>query len=258
MKEFMIIRFILATTLALASGTSAFAEIVILGDGGLTNLVVNVPTGKVMIVRASSLRDAENKVSVSRGGVTFQPGIDAGFDTRFQPRYLAGPCTFTYSPLYGDMDTSVFDYEVVPANDIQTLVATNASVIQVPTGKRLRLLDGSYPLTLAVELTNGASATFSVSPRPDPGFGIVCNTEGFELSGPIAVTVSGDQFGQKPFFLTCFFASDVTQALGQSIQSPVGSIVTVEKSTDLQTWYPAFTTTEKSAPKAFYRLRVTR
>lgn len=249
---------VLAASLA-CGGTNSWGATLVLGEGATTNLVVNVPTGSVMIVRASSLRDAANKITLNNPDGTFQPGMDAGFDTRFQPRYLAGPCTFIYSPQYEEMQTSIFNYEVVPAAGIQTLIATNSAIIHLPAGKRLRLLDGSYPLWFDVSLTNGASAKFGVSPKPDPMTGgTQCNTEGFELAGPLTIAVSGDSFGQKSCYLTYFFAADVAEVVGQSIQSPAGSVVAIEKSADLQTWYPAFITSEKSSPKAFYRLSVGR
>ena len=258
MKIPVLIRIVFAVILGLTGEVTLLAETVVLGDGGLTNLVVNVPAGKIMIVRASSLRDAENTVSINSGGVTFQPNMDAGFDTRFQPRYLAGPCTFAWSSEFV-MNNSIFNYDVIPTDGIQTLVGTNSSTIQVPSGKRLRVLDGSYPVWLTVTLTNGASATVGITPKQSNMSNFeTCNPEGFELAGPVAVAVSGQDLNPAPFFMTYFFASDVVQALGGSIQVPAGSVVTVEKSSDLQTWYPAFTATERSAPKSFYRLKVTR
>jgi hypothetical protein len=171
---------------------------------------------------------------------------------------LAGPLTFIYSG-DGHSAPAIFNYDVVPNDGIQTLVATNNSVIQVPSGKRLRLLDGSYPLNLAVTLTNMASASFLVTPSVFDVFtsGATCHPEWFELAGPLTITIRSESSSDY-FYATYYFASDVTQVLGQAVQSPAGSMVTVEKSTDLQSWYPEFTTTEKTAPKAFYRLQVTR
>jgi hypothetical protein len=143
----------------------------------------------------------------------------------------------------------------VPATGIQTRVVSNAAVIQVPSGQRLRLLDGSYPLSLIVTLTNGAYGTLVINYPQSSAIGNgmgsgICNPEGFEIAGPLTVALNAS------CFITYFFASDITQVVGQAIQSPAGSIVTVEKSIDLHTWYPAYVTTEKSAPKAFYRLSI--
>jgi hypothetical protein len=204
---------------------------------------------------------------MSSGGVTWQSGENAGsppyFDTSFRPHYLAGPCTFTYSvsnrsPAY----SSVFNYEVVPANGIQMVIGSNA-VIHVPGGQRLRLMDGSYPIIATVTLTNGASSTFYLSPvwpLTKPTQVGYCSPEGLELTGPLTVAVGGTGLGYyavtSSCFLTYFFASDLTQVVGEAIQSPVGSIITVEKSTDLQKWHPAYVATENNSPTAFYRLSV--
>jgi hypothetical protein len=58
--------------LAFAGGTS-MAVTVVLGPGGLTNLVVNVPTNEMMIVRAASL-DGQSDVSITSGGVVYASG----------------------------------------------------------------------------------------------------------------------------------------------------------------------------------------
>ena len=254
---------LLIVAMGLAITPHSNAETVFFGKGGLTNLVVDVPAGKMMIVRASSMTRG---VSISGSGGTWIPSsMDSpGFATIFQPRYLAGPCTFTCNA-----NDSVFSYDVVPANGIQTFMGrdpwptphTNKWVIQVPSGKRLRLLDGDYPLRFKVILTNGASNVININ-RSSSNIGVspTYGPDGFELAGPLAVEFNCPEcFGTTgAFFVTYFLASDVAETVGQAIQSPVGSIVTVEKSTDLQTWYPAYVTTEKSSPKAFYRLSVGR
>lgn len=251
----------------LTSAPAASAETVILGrasmpgepPAGLTNLTVNVPAGKMMIIRASSLpRMMPDGVRIQCGGGMFAPDMNSDLSTRCGPRYLAGPCVFTYAPEMFPMENCVFDYDVVSANGIQTEAGTNI-VVEVPTGKRLRFLDGSYPVTLTVTLTNGASAKFRVSSdTTDTATGVTLSPVGFELAGPLTVRVGDPTLLWNSSYLTYFFAADVIQAEGQSIQSPVGSIVTVQKSVDLETWFPAFIVTSESAPKAFYRLNVTR
>ncbi len=156
------------------------------------------------------------------------------------------------------METSIFHYDVVSASGIQTEAGTNV-LVEVPSGKRLRLLDGSYPVTLTVTMTNGASAKFRVSPQEtDTATGPALSPDGFELAGPLTVKIGDPMFNWNSSYVTYFFAADVIQAEGQAIQSPVGSTVTIEKSADLETWYPAFIATEENAPRAFYRLNITR
>ena len=226
---------------------------------GLTNLTVHIPAGKMMIIRASSLPQMTTEgVRVQAGGGTFTPGLDSDLSTRGGSRYLAGPCTFIYAPDMPPMETCIFHYDVVSASGIQTEAGTNV-LVEVPAGKRLRFLDGSYPITLTVTLTNGASARFRVSSgESDTATGVALSPVGFELAGPLSVRVGDPMFGWHSSYVTYFFAADVIQTEGQSIQSPVGSIVTVQKSVDLETWFPAFILTSESAPKAFYRLNVTR
>jgi hypothetical protein len=201
---------ILAETVILGGGMGT-----VTGAGILTNLVVNVPAGQVMVVRVSSL--SQGGVSISSGGVTCQP---SSFDTAYRPRYLAGPCTVTYSAsMNSASNTSVFNYDVVPANGIHMLLTTNA-VIQVPSGQRLRMLDGSDVLSTTVTLTNGASTVFYISPLVMRGLpNGICGFDGFELAGPLTVAGSGSDF-----FITYFLASDVIQVVGQAIQCPAGGI----------------------------------
>lgn len=255
---------IVACLLLVFSGGKSKAITVILGSGGLTNFVVNVPTNEMMIVRAASLDGFASDVYITSGGVSYTPnGANAKFDTSLQPHYLAGPCTFLYTNSGMPFGNSVFDYDIVPCSGVETLVATNTPVIQVPAGERLDVLDGSYPVNLVVTLTNGASSQVSLCPpslqSQDPVTGI-SNPHGFEVAGPLTVTVYGSASppysNNSPYYLTYFFASDVVQVAGPAIQSPVGSLVTVEESTDLQIWFPTYVATQTSAPKMFYRLQV--
>lgn len=151
----------------------------------------------------------------------------------------------------------MFSYEIIPTAGVQTIVTESSATIQIPSGKQLRLMDGSYPLLLTVTNSTGSSAAFKVGHTPESATGHTITARELELSGPLTVTVSaGDGINNWGIFVSFYFAADVTQAAGASIQSPAGSLVTVEKSRDLQTWQPAFIVTETSAPKSFYRLNV--
>lgn len=237
---------------AVIAGNLASAATVILGNGGETNFSVVVPTNKLMIVRACSLDDMGAKANLVSSGVTCQ----SSFRTDFQARYFSGPCTFTFSNS-DSFSSAVFSYDLIPTAGVQTIVTESSATIQIPSGKRLRIMDGSYPLLLTVTNTTGSSAAFKVGHTPESATGDTISARELELSGPLTVTVSDDMGGSMGnSFVTYYFATDVAQAAGPSVQSPAGSLVTVEKSSDLQTWQPAFIATETSAPKSFYRLNV--
>jgi hypothetical protein len=151
----------------------------------------------------------------------------------------------------------VFSYDLVPAGGVQTRVSPNSAVtIQIPNGKRLRLLDGSYPLDFSITNASNVSANFKVANNPESAMGQAVSARELELSGPLTVEVNSNEAMNWGLYVTYYFVEDVAQAAGPSVQAPAGSLVTVEKSTDLQAWQPAFITPETSAPKAFYRLKV--
>lgn len=245
---------VLFAALAAIGATTTSGATVILGKGGETNFSVVVPANKLMVVRACSLDEMGAKANLISGAATCQ----SSFRTDYQARYFSGPCTFTFANS-DSWSSAVFSYDIIPTTGVQTIVTGTSATLQIPSGKRLRLMDGSYPLRLTITNTTGSSAEFRVGHTPESATGDTISAQESELSGPLTVGVSaGDGMNNWGIFVTYYFATDVVQAAGPSVQSPAGTMVTVEKSSDLQTWQPAFIATETSAPKVFYRLNVVR
>ena len=122
----------------------------------------------------------------------------------------------------------------------------------------MRILDGSFPVSLRIAATNGVSARVTVTETSTMPSESGALPDAFEISGPCTVSIARGGNYAPGHYLTYYFVSDVVQAASQSIVSPAGSLVVVEKSADLTNWYPAFFTTDQASPQSFFRLNISR
>ena len=258
-----------ACVVAALSYASVFAETVILSEGGITNYSVSILSGKMLAVRVLAVdRSHSLEASFSKEGVTFgvtNNGTMNPFRTKNRAKYLVGPGTFTIGTIPPNWGC-LFSYDILPKQGIATIAVTNSSdfsvtnfaSFQIPAGKRMRILDGSFPVFLRITATNGVSTLVRVSDIVDIDPGTL--PDAFEISGPCTVSIARPSYNDYApgYYLTYYFVSDVVQAASQSIVSPAGSLVVVEKSTDLTNWYPAFFTTDQANPQSFFRLNISR
>lgn len=263
---------------------TVFSETVIISASTITNYSVDIPSGKMLAIRALTGDSGELGVSFQKQGV-YLLYSSREMQVGVRTRYFVGPGKFTVGDTnYSGNNTPislalglVLSYDLIPAQGIETIVVTNnpsplvsnLANIYVPTGKRLRILDGSFrtvgppgiglnPL-FRITLTNSHTKSFLLGDGMTRG----TSSEIFEISGPCTLSItsgSESEFGSTDIrhYLTYYFVSDISQAPSQSVLSPAGSLVVVEKSLDLTNWYPAFITTDQSDPQSFYRLKISR
>ena len=259
-----------AFVVAALSYTPVYAETVIFSEGGITNFSVSIPSGKMLAVRVYGGSSVGSVASFSKGGITlsFSDLSMNAFNTKKRAKYLVGPGTFAIgSSYFYNQEGVLFSYDTLPNQGISTIVATNNSdfsvtnfaSFQIPAGKRMRILDGSFPVTLRIAATNGVSARVIVTDDITMSSEQATLPDAFEISGPCTVSIARPWNSSAPsYYLTYYFVSDVVQAASQSIVSPAGSLVVVEKSADLTNWYPAFFTTDQASPQSFFRLNISR
>lgn len=263
---------------------TVFAETVIISASTITNYSVDIPNGKMLAIHALTGDYGEIGVSFEKQGV-YLLYSSREMQVGVRTRYFVGPGKFTvgdtnYSKEYTPNSLArglLLSYDLMPAQGIETIVVTNnpsplvsnLANIYVSAGKRLRILDGSFktvgppgnglfPL-FRITLTNGHTKTFFLSDGTANG----TSPEIFEISGPCTLSITAGaegEFGSTDIrhYLTYYFVSDISQAPSQSVLSPAGSLVVVEKSPDLTNWYPAFITTDQNDPQSFYRLKISR
>lgn len=276
MKNLLIWMFSITVTV-----NTVFAETVIISASTITNYSVDIPSGKILAIRALTGDYGQLGVSFQKGGV-YLLYSSAEMQVGGSTRYFAGPGKFTVVDTNYPNDPNslnqglLLSYDLMPSQGIETIVATNnpsplvsnLANINVPAGKRLRFLDGSFrrdsffargpTVVIRVTLTNGYSKELILGHATGRGV----DPATFEISGPCTFSISaGSEYNPSTdirHYLTYYFVSDVSQAPSQSVLSPAGSLVVVEKSPDLTNWYPAFITTDQNDPQSFYRLKISR
>jgi hypothetical protein len=198
-----------------------------------------------------------SSLTVQKGGLQVSNVFDGSIAQTLVPYYFQGPGTVTFRiSLAGSY---LLSYRITPSTGPETaLFQTNSAPISVPAGKRIRFLDFRTTgyiedVSLAVTALDGTRAKFPVrtsSPMaPAVPFTVL------DLEGPLSVQPDIPLAFPTTVSMTYYLTSDVA-LVPAGVQAPSGSILTIEKSADLQTWTPAAFLTNGTAPKAFYRIKV--
>jgi hypothetical protein len=155
---------------------------------------------------------------------------------------LAGPSSITFP----SAAAVTFRRIQTPAIITVVLGSDETNMIAVPAGKTARVFPDISAGYVVSQGTN------SVRLENLPG-------DGFELTGPVTLTVTGYSLGQSRAAFSYFITEDFLEVTEDGyLHGPTGTFeVLVEKSTDLVSWAPVMVQNTVTADtRAFYRLRI--
>lgn len=186
------------------------------------------------------------------------------------PWSFQGPGTLTLAFVNGAGDAN-FSYRYLDSTGPVTVIADTNVIgsgnISVPIGKRIHFLTLPHDhVGLTLMSTNGTQSYFHYNPlnfnnfSQDQPMGIFLQE--LEFTGPITITLSDKiesslsvSYRNYSGWITYYLTDDVIQ-VPAGVQAPAGSVLMIEKSTDLKTWNPAFFLQNSTDPKAYYRFKV--
>jgi hypothetical protein len=209
-----------------------FAETIVVPNGATNSIVVG--TNEAIIV---------DYTSFSFGGVFYGRG-GTNYLVPFRRRSaLAGPCEISFP------SASAVTFHRVQTSAIITLVlgSNQTNTIVIPSGKTARFF---APDPSAGYLIRQGTNSLHLDELPD---------DGFELTGPMILTVTGYSLGQSRAAVSYFITEDFVEVTAEGyLKGPTGTFeVLVEKSTDLVSWTPVMVqNTVIADSRAFYRLRI--
>jgi hypothetical protein len=231
------------TALALFIGlvsTLAHGETFI-GPTTATNRLLVASNSAVIIT--ATFGDFTNSTQVALAGSQFALSYFAPLENG-SSYALAGPAELIFS------NAVLISYYQVTNSAIRTqFIANDPIVIPIASNKTIRLFGVSAPVNAGFSRPGSGFVSFTLEPnRPA------------EFTGPGSLQLSSGVFFPYSKFISYFIAEDgFTLPSQRAIAGPTGSYaITVEKSSDLNTWSPVLLANTSDANEVFYRLRIQR
>ena len=128
-------------------------------------------------------------------------------------------------------------------------IANDPIGIPIASNKTMHLFGVPAPVNASFIRDGGGSLSFTLQPNQPA-----------EFTGPGTLSLNSGVLPPYAKFISYFFEEDgFTLPDQRAIAGPSGShAISVEKSADLQTWYPVLLENASDPAKAFYRLRIQR
>ncbi len=212
-----------------------------IGPTAATNRLL-VPTNSAIIITAT-FGDFTNSTQV-------QLGSGPPFTQSFAPLQngevyaLAGPAELILS------NAVLFTFYRLTNSAIYTQgIANDPIPIPIASNRTMHVFGVPGPVNASFSRQGSGFVSF-VLQRGQPA----------EFTGPGILSLSSGVFPPYAKFISYFFQEDgFTLPNQRAIAGPSGSFaISVEKSVDLQTWYPVLLENASDPGKAFYRLRIQR
>ena len=212
-----------------------------IGPTTATNRLL-VATNSAIII-TTTLGDFTNSTQVVLDGYQFSMSYFAPLESG-NSYALAGPAELIFS------NAIVISYYQITNSSIRTQSIANDPIgIPIASNKTMRLFGVPAVVNASFSRAGSSSASFTLEPgRPA------------EFTGPGTLFLNSGVLPPDAKFISYFIAEDgFTLPDQRAITGPTGSYaITVEKSSDLNTWSPAFLQNTSDDGRAFYRLRIQR
>jgi hypothetical protein len=193
------------------------------------------------IILTSLFGDFTNSTQVVVGGYQFSQDYFAPLENG-GAYALAGPAELIFS------NAVVVSYYQLTNSAIRTQSIGNDPIgIAIPTNKTMRLFGIPAPVNANFSRPGSGFVSFTLEPnRPA------------EFTGPGELALNSGVLPPYSKFISYFIAEEgITLPNQRAIAGPNGSYaIAVEKSFDLNTWFPVLLQTTSDDQKAFYRLRI--